>query len=154
MELDRSCAEGHTTVRASGAVGSGELAVTGAPLTNGARCGAQSDHPVYSGDMSVCGIVGSVGERGLAETSVGVRLGALRGDKGRVIIFTGPMFAGKTTRLLKVVQKRRRDGQGIILVKARVDGRYHERKVVTHDGSLSEEADQVVEKLEEVDVAA
>ena len=33
MELDRSRAEGHTTVRASGAVGSGELAVTGAPLT-------------------------------------------------------------------------------------------------------------------------
>ena len=60
------------------------------------------------------------------------------------------MYSGKTTRLLKVVHRRKNDSKNVKLVKAVKDGRYGDTMVVTHDGSFAEIADQVVEKLEEV----
>ena len=72
------------------------------------------------------------------------------GEKGRVIIFTGPMYAGKTTRLLKGVLRSRADGKNVVLVKHKQDIRTSKERVVTHDESLNVPADIIVGHLAEV----
>ena len=53
---------------------------------------------------------------------------------GRLIVITGPMFSGKTTRLLKEVQKASKANQKAILFKSSIDNRYSTHEVVSHDG--------------------
>ena len=50
-----------------------------------------------------------------------------------LIVITGPMFAGKTTRLLKEVQKASKKGKPI-LFRSAIDNRYSTTEVVSHDG--------------------
>lgn len=54
---------------------------------------------------------------------------------GKIIVITGPMFAGKTTRLLKEIQKARNGNKKAVLFKSGIDNRYSESEVVTHDGA-------------------
>ena len=55
------------------------------------------------------------------------------GSSGRLIVITGPMFAGKTTRLIEELTKEARDRK-VILFKSQMDDRKSATDVVTHDG--------------------
>lgn len=50
------------------------------------------------------------------------------------VIFTGPMFGSKTTRLLAVVDRYRYQQKNIIAFKPRMDDRYSEAQICTHSG--------------------
>jgi thymidine kinase len=52
----------------------------------------------------------------------------------RFEIFTGPMFGGKTTRLLSALERYKYQNKNVLLFKPRVDVRYSEDSVVTHSG--------------------
>ncbi len=54
---------------------------------------------------------------------------------GKLIIITGPMFAGKTTTLIKVVQKALDSGKKTILFRSAIDNRYSTSEVVSHNGA-------------------
>ena len=49
-------------------------------------------------------------------------------------IFTGPMFCGKTTRMLAALERYRYQNKTTILFKPNIDDRYSDSKVVTHKG--------------------
>tara|TARA_B100001758_G_C18408314_1_gene613748 strand:+ start:713 stop:1276 length:564 start_codon:yes stop_codon:yes gene_type:complete len=49
-------------------------------------------------------------------------------------IFTGPMFGGKTTRMLAALERYRYQNKTTILFKPDIDDRYSDSKVVTHKG--------------------
>ena len=51
-----------------------------------------------------------------------------------LIVYTGPMFGGKTTRLLGEVERLRHKGKNILAFKPMIDSRYHEDYIVTHNG--------------------
>lgn len=51
------------------------------------------------------------------------------GREGSLTVYTGPMFSGKTTRLLATAS-----GREVILFKPERDDRYADSAVVTHDG--------------------
>tara|TARA_B100001094_G_scaffold330098_1_gene394461 strand:- start:2819 stop:3403 length:585 start_codon:yes stop_codon:yes gene_type:complete len=52
----------------------------------------------------------------------------------RFEIFTGPMFGGKTTRLLSALERYKYQNKNVLLFKPKVDIRYSEDSVVTHSG--------------------
>ncbi|MHB1830373.1 MAG: thymidine kinase [Candidatus Micrarchaeaceae archaeon] len=52
---------------------------------------------------------------------------------GKLTVIIGPMFAGKTKRLIKEVQKESK-GRKVILFKSAMDNRYSAAEVVSHDG--------------------
>ena len=72
---------------------------------------------------------------------------------GYLQLIMGPMFSGKSTRLLYYIQMYKEKGLKIFIVKPSIDNRYStESKIVTHDGKsepcvscvkLEEIADQV-----------
>ena len=49
-------------------------------------------------------------------------------------IFTGPMFGGKTTKMLAALERYQYQNKNTVLFKPSVDKRYSEEKVVTHKG--------------------
>jgi thymidine kinase len=50
-------------------------------------------------------------------------------------VFSGPMFAGKTTSLIAAVNAAVEDeGASVVIVKPAMDNRYAENAIVTHDG--------------------
>jgi thymidine kinase len=49
-------------------------------------------------------------------------------------IFTGPMFGGKTTRMLAALERYQYQNRETILFKPFIDKRYSQEKVVTHKG--------------------
>ncbi len=52
----------------------------------------------------------------------------------KFIIFTGPMFGGKTTRLLSEVERYRYQKKSILAYKPNIDDRYDDQSIVTHNG--------------------
>ena len=50
------------------------------------------------------------------------------------IIYTGPMFGSKTTRLLAAVDRYRYQNKNILAFKPKLDNRYEAGKIVTHNG--------------------
>uniref|UniRef100_A0A7S0BMC5 Thymidine kinase n=1 Tax=Rhodosorus marinus TaxID=101924 RepID=A0A7S0BMC5_9RHOD len=54
-------------------------------------------------------------------------------SKGGMELIIGPMFAGKTTELLRRSEQRRSAGQRVLLVKSSVDTRYSRVEIVSHD---------------------
>lgn len=50
------------------------------------------------------------------------------------VLFTGPMFGGKTTRMLSELDRYRYKGRHIYAFKPRIDNRYAETKIVSHNG--------------------
>jgi thymidine kinase len=75
-------------------------------------------------------------------------------EKGRIEVITGPMFSGKTSELLRRLQRIRIAEIPFILVKPRQDTRYGHSSVSTHDGGKGEEANVIVHELKSVDVSA
>lgn len=54
---------------------------------------------------------------------------------GEIHVIVGPMFAGKTTALLRRVQAEAGTGRTVTLIKSDKDNRYGLDSVVTHDGT-------------------
>jgi len=52
----------------------------------------------------------------------------------RFEIFTGPMFGGKTTRLLSSLERYTYQNKNVLLFKPRIDTRYSDSSIVTHSG--------------------
>ena len=50
------------------------------------------------------------------------------------VIFTGPMFGSKTTRLLAVVDRYQRQNRSVIAFKPSIDTRYTKSNITTHNG--------------------
>lgn len=58
---------------------------------------------------------------------------------GRLTVICGPMFAGKTTELLKrILWARNGEGKDVLVVKTAFDVRYSRTEVITHDGLAAE----------------
>ena len=55
-------------------------------------------------------------------------------DTGKLVVITGPMFSGKTSRLLELLEREIRAGRKTILFKPEIDKRYSNAHVVTHKG--------------------
>ena len=51
-----------------------------------------------------------------------------------LMIFTGPMFGSKTTRLLAVIDRYTYQKRNVLAFKPKMDDRYSESKIVTHSG--------------------
>ncbi|CAN6470573.1 unnamed protein product [Victoria cruziana] len=58
-----------------------------------------------------------------------------RGIPGEIHVIIGPMFAGKTTALLRRIQAERDNGRQVALIKTDKDTRYATNSVATHDGT-------------------
>ncbi len=56
-------------------------------------------------------------------------------NTGKLIVITGPMFAGKTTKLLSEIQKAHKSKKKVILFKSAIDNRYSDVDVVSHNGA-------------------
>ena len=56
-----------------------------------------------------------------------------RVTNAKIHVICGPMFSGKTTHLIKAVNKYRAEGQNVFVFKPKVDNRYAEEAVVSHD---------------------
>ena len=74
-------------------------------------------------------------------------------------IFTGPMFGGKTTRMLAALERYQYQNRSTMLFKPSMDRRYSEQKVVTHKGQehtsiLVNSGNEILEKGLEADVVA
>lgn len=52
--------------------------------------------------------------------------------RGRLTVIAGPMFSGKTTYLIKKLNKLK--DKNILVVKPKIDNRYHPNKISTHNG--------------------
>jgi thymidine kinase len=50
-------------------------------------------------------------------------------------VFTGPMFGGKTTRLLTVIERDVIRGMNVLSFKPKIDTRYSQEKITTHLGA-------------------
>jgi thymidine kinase len=55
-------------------------------------------------------------------------------DIGKLVVITGPMFSGKTSRLIEFLERERFAGRKVILFKPEIDKRYGEGSVKTHKG--------------------
>lgn len=55
-------------------------------------------------------------------------------SSGEVHVIVGPMFAGKTTTLLKRIKSERSNGRSVAIIKSDKDTRYGLDSIVTHDG--------------------
>ena len=54
------------------------------------------------------------------------------------VMFVGPMFGGKTTRMLSQLERYRYQSKNVFLFKPAIDERYSKAKVVTHAGTGTE----------------
>ncbi len=54
---------------------------------------------------------------------------------GRLDVICGPMFAGKTTRLLALLAEARAQGRAVAAVKPAIDTRYHATNITAHTGA-------------------
>tara|TARA_Y100001970_G_scaffold271481_1_gene366841 strand:- start:8813 stop:9379 length:567 start_codon:yes stop_codon:yes gene_type:complete len=54
--------------------------------------------------------------------------------KNEFVMFVGPMFGGKTTKLLSAIDRYKYQGRKIIAFKPNVDERYSKEEIVTHWG--------------------
>lgn len=59
-------------------------------------------------------------------------------QRGKIVVYTGPMFASKTTRLLSQIEREsyRMRPEQIVLIKHSVDARHGSRLVGTHQGAV------------------
>ncbi|MBI3981245.1 hypothetical protein HY345_04570 [Candidatus Microgenomates bacterium] len=57
-----------------------------------------------------------------------------KNKKGHLTIFAGPMFSGKTTKLIKLVEILQQNGKKVLTVKPSIDTRYTKQpKLASHD---------------------
>ncbi|THG11953.1 hypothetical protein TEA_026275 [Camellia sinensis var. sinensis] len=63
------------------------------------------------------------------------RMGLSHHPSGEIHVIVGPMFAGKTTALLRRVESEGNNGRNVAIIKSSKDTRYAVDSVVTHDGT-------------------
>ncbi|KAI4296017.1 hypothetical protein L6164_036007 [Bauhinia variegata] len=63
-----------------------------------------------------------------------LQMEASRPPSGEIHVIVGPMFAGKTTTLLRRIQLESSNGRSVAIIKSSKDTRYGLDSVVTHDG--------------------
>ncbi|KAF5936818.1 hypothetical protein HYC85_024324 [Camellia sinensis] len=63
------------------------------------------------------------------------RMGLSHHPSGEIHVIVGPMFAGKTTALLRRVESKGNNGRNVAIIKSSKDTRYAVDSVVTHDGT-------------------
>ena len=74
-----------------------------------------------------------------------------------LILYTGPMFSSKTTKLLMQADKRHYQKQSVIAFKAKMDDRYSDvGEIVTHNfnklpAHLVDTGEEIIEKVSEQD---
>ncbi len=56
----------------------------------------------------------------------------------RFVLYVGPMFSGKTTRLLAELDRYKYKNKRILLLKPDMDRRYFHSKICTHSGSVAD----------------
>lgn len=77
-----------------------------------------------------------------------------------MILYTGPMFSSKTTRLLMEADKRHYRKQNVIAFKAKLDDRYSEKgEIVTHnfnklEAILVDAGSDIIKHMQDNDTAA
>jgi|TARA_B100000085_G_C18560731_1_gene519443 thymidine kinase len=76
-----------------------------------------------------------------------------------LIIYTGPMFGGKTTKLLAALERYQYQNKRTALFKPNMDVRYSKDKVVTHRGQhhkslLARTGEDIIRSAEQADVIA
>jgi len=54
--------------------------------------------------------------------------------KNELIVFTGPMFGGKSSRLLATIDRLKYQSKKIVAFKPKMDHRYSKSEIVTHSG--------------------
>ncbi|CAL1352116.1 unnamed protein product [Linum trigynum] len=85
-------------------------------------------------------IMGSSGPAYSRVQNRNFRLAGAAGDStasypsGEIHVIVGPMFAGKTTSLLRRIQSESENGRSVAVVKSDKDTRYGLESIVTHDG--------------------
>lgn len=57
---------------------------------------------------------------------------------GKVTVFLGPMYAGKSTVLISTLNRCRLANKSAVMFKPRIDNRYSETEVVSHNGDSTE----------------
>lgn len=57
-----------------------------------------------------------------------------RVSQPKLLVFTGPMFGSKTTKMLSVLERALYQSKKVIAFKPRMDERYDKSKIVTHAG--------------------
>lgn len=77
--------------------------------------------------------------------------------RGSLTVICGCMFAGKTSRLIELLEHARRSGRRAIAVKHSLDARYDQTDLATHDGRhfparTAATAEQLLELCTEIDV--
>ena len=75
------------------------------------------------------------------------------------IIFTGPMFGGKTTRLLAALDRYRHQKKEVVLLKPKSEDRYSDESVITHNGTSWQckrisNGDEIITQSEGVGIVA
>jgi len=53
------------------------------------------------------------------------------------IIYTGPMFSGKTSRLLASIERYKYQNRSVLVFKPRMDTRYEDERIVTKVGKAA-----------------
>jgi len=76
-----------------------------------------------------------------------------------LIIYTGPMFGGKTTKLLASLERYQYQNKRTALFKPNLDTRYSKNKVVTHRGHhhkslLAKTGEDIIRSADQADVIA
>lgn len=69
---------------------------------------------------------------------------------GSIQLILGSMFAGKSTELLRLGRRASHAGKKILMLKHDMDTRYHNTKMVTHDGHVSSQHCLTVKTLNDV----
>lgn len=71
------------------------------------------------------------------------------GPRGQIEVIMGPMFSGKSTELLRRLQRQRIAKKNVLLIKHSSDQRYQgsDRCVVTHD-QMKNEAQLIISELD------
>lgn len=59
---------------------------------------------------------------------------ASQSPSGEIHVIVGPMFAGKTTTLLRRIKSESSNGRSVAIIKSNKDTRYGLHSIVTHDG--------------------
>lgn len=67
---------------------------------------------------------------------------------GKLTIVTGPMYSGKTEKILQLINKAEYRGKTVLAVKYKLDNRYSDTKIVSHFGrDLKAEPASTIEEI-------
>lgn len=69
-------------------------------------------------------------------------------ESSTLTIITGPMFSGKSTELIRVAGRLRSIGKKVLGIVHKIDDRYAEGRIITHNGAQWYENIVIADKLE------